>query len=61
MPEPTVTIARARYETLMRMALAAHEGIGALLAGFQAEITDEPTDPRAAKGGRPNTFGTPST
>lgn len=60
MPEQTITIARARYETLIRQALSAGEAINALMAALKAEVDEAATDPRITKHGRrPSTFNTP--
>lgn len=54
----SVTIPRARYETLMRMALATHETTGALCAALKAELEVSALDPRKDKTGTvPATFG----
>ena len=62
MADDSVTMPRARYETLMRLAIAARDTSDALLSALNAEVTGTATDPRAAKpnGGRPATFGRPS-
>lgn len=59
MTEPTVTISRARYETLIRQAFSAMESINALMSALKAELPPA-ADPRPADADGPAVFGSGS-
>lgn len=46
MPDPNVTMPRARFEAVARQCLALRDQVDALMALVQSELTTEPIDPR---------------